>query len=111
MMKKDAMMAQNLKLLRCACASPITAAAVTRGLGSAAASAQTTELHPNMFDRPNEKLLFRVLHFLLLKLKPQAAQVPTLQILQWCRSYEFARILSVCLLIILWCCVVNYLLK
>lgn len=33
------------------------------------------ELHANAFDRPNEKLLLRVLHFLLVTLSPDAAQV------------------------------------
>lgn len=66
-------MAQNLKLLGFA---PAPAGAASGGTGGSTANAQaTSELHPNMFDRPNEKVLFRVLHFLLLKLKPHAAQV------------------------------------
>lgn len=62
-LRKDVMMAQNLRLLGFATDS------------AASSNATQTEIQPSMFDRPNEKLLFRVLHFLLLKLKPHAAQV------------------------------------
>lgn len=75
-LKRDALMAQNLKLLGFSSASMGATTTVRGGFGSSAGNAQATEVHPNMFDRPNEKVLFRVLHFLLLKLKPHAAQVP-----------------------------------
>lgn len=76
MLKRDALMAQNLKLLGFSSVSVGTTTTVRGGVGTSAGNAQATEVHPNMFDRPNEKVLFRVLHFLLLKLKPHAAQVP-----------------------------------
>ncbi|KAJ0397182.1 hypothetical protein P43SY_005109 [Pythium insidiosum] len=69
-LRKEVLMVQNLQLLGFRAdddARP--SAASLRSQSSAAVS-----LHPNMFDRPNEKAFFLVLHFLLLKLQPSSEQ-------------------------------------
>lgn len=63
-LKKDAMMVRNLQLLG------FDPTAATSGSRTSRSDASTT-LHPNMLDRPNEKLLFAILHFLVLEIKPQ----------------------------------------
>lgn len=100
LVKKDAMMAQNLKLLGFTTArehsSAVGSAGAASSVGASSKSAPQTTLHPNMFDRPNEKMLFRVLYFLLLEIQPQAAQVR--------RGVLCGRI-SVSVLLLIWFCV------
>jgi hypothetical protein len=66
-LRKDVMMAHSLQLLGISASVPAAAAS--------SSSAATVSLHARMFDRPNEKMLFLVLHFLLLKLHPPIEQV------------------------------------
>lgn len=56
-LRKETVMAQNLQLLGFAAEEPDAA------------------VHAGSFDRPNEKLLLRVLHYLLVTVNPAAAQV------------------------------------
>jgi hypothetical protein len=63
-LRKDTLMAQNLLLLGFVASAP--------GSGTSHEAAQAVVL--SMFDRPNEKLLFSTLHFLLLRLQPAIAQ-------------------------------------
>lgn len=64
-LRKDTLMAQNLLLL----------GFVASAHGSGTSHEATQAVVPSMFDRPNEKLLFSTLHFLLLRLQPAIAQV------------------------------------
>ncbi|KAF1330878.1 hypothetical protein FI667_g4914, partial [Globisporangium splendens] len=73
--KKDAMLVQNLKLLGFPAADSHYA---TSASASSSHATSVPPLHAHMFDRPNEKLLFHVLHFLLVHLEPNAAQVGVL---------------------------------
>jgi hypothetical protein len=66
--RKEALMVQNLRLL----GFDGDAANDTARSDS---SRSGPELHVGAFDRPNEKLLLRVLHFLLVTRSPDAAQV------------------------------------
>lgn len=66
--RKEVLMVQNLRLL--GFDGDDAGAAARSGAGRGG-----PELHAGAFDRPNEKLLLRVLHFLLVTQSPDAAQV------------------------------------
>ncbi|TMW55976.1 hypothetical protein Poli38472_008624 [Pythium oligandrum] len=68
-LKKEVLLMQNLQLL----GFPAAEAGPQHGVRTAEAMAKPV-LHANMFDRPNEKVLFQVLHFLLVKMNPQVEQ-------------------------------------
>ncbi|GLD94226.1 hypothetical protein PINS_up002837 [Pythium insidiosum] len=73
-LRKEVLLVQNLQLLGFRVDDD--AKAPTRPLSASVRSHTSTAvtLHPSMFDRPNEKVLFQLLRFLLLKLDPSNEQ-------------------------------------
>lgn len=68
MITKGSLMVQNLKLLGfVADDKPHSRTVHLNGR-----SAVAIQLHPNMLDRPNEKLLLQILHFLIARIASQA---------------------------------------
>ncbi|KAJ0402907.1 hypothetical protein ATCC90586_006029 [Pythium insidiosum] len=73
-LRKEVLMVQNLQLLGFRADDDATPAARPSAASLRSQSSAAVSLHPNMFDRPNEKAFFLVLHFLLLKLQPSSEQ-------------------------------------